>query len=506
MGQAPPEQSDPQLTFIRGMELMGAGKTEEALALLRQAGSNGLMKAQGTLAELLLARQDAASRTEAFHWAILAARQEDPIMRRCLVTELRPGDPRELFAESEPWLRQLARQGDPAMRFRAGIWAFNGYAGSRDFSAAFTNLSSADLDGSFRRQNPQCPFLLGYLLENGMGTRQDYAAAARMYWQAAEAGWPQAVYQLAVLVEHGQGSVQNAEAARQLYLRAAELGVPEAAYRLGLLAKAKGAETEHRKEAFSWFLQAATNGLPMAQAKVALGYEQHWCEPQPDLLEALAWYQVAARRGNRGARLKAEDLERALPGVDVALLETRIGRIRSSIVSTAPKPQPGVNLLPASVASRQSEVLIEPPSAGRPRSVAEARVARPAPTDTSATTRDNLHAGLMKTYLDDLQEAVRRRVEARLAERAKRDDYLPNARLDQLEIILAYRLCSDGGVEDVDVINTNLDADTANTFVRALIESAPLPRWTPGLRAELSGEFQDLLLAFGRKSVMRISQ
>jgi hypothetical protein len=112
----------------------------------------------------------------------------------------------------------------------------------------------------------------------------------------------------------------------------------------------------------------------------------------------------------------------------------------------------------------------------------------------------------MKTYLEGLQEAVRRRVEDRLVERAARDYTLPNAKLDQLEIILAYRLCSDGGVEDVDVINTNLDADTANAFVRALIEAAPLPRWTPGLRAELSGDFQDLLLAFGRKSVMRISQ
>ena len=67
-----------------------------------------------------------------------------------------------------------------------------------------------------------------------------------------------------------------------------------------------------------------------------------------------------------------------------------------------------------------------------------------------------------------------------------------------LDIILSYRLLSDGRVEDVEVVDTNLEERAAGLFVAALEDSSPTPRWTPRLRAELSEDYQDLLLAFGR--------
>ena len=77
---------------------------------------------------------------------------------------------------------------------------------------------------------------------------------------------------------------------------------------------------------------------------------------------------------------------------------------------------------------------------------------------------------------------------------------------EDLEIILSYRLLSDGRVEDVELVETNLERRAAGLFVAALEDSSPTSRWTPRLRAELTDDYQDLLLAFGRKSVLRISQ
>ena len=75
-----------------------------------------------------------------------------------------------------------------------------------------------------------------------------------------------------------------------------------------------------------------------------------------------------------------------------------------------------------------------------------------------------------------------------------------------MEVILAFRLCSDGRAEDVEVVDTNLSSALAAVFSEALEDVLPGPRWTPRLRAELSDEYQDLLLAFGPKSILRISQ
>ena len=303
---------DLQSLFMRGEGLVAQGKTEAGLGLWRQAGSNGLLRAQATLAETLLAGTNSLSRKEGLDWALLAGRQADPTMQRRLVSELRAGDAVALFRESRPWLDRLASQGEPQMTFRAGLWSFFGYSGHRDFDSAFSWFSIANQDDAFRRQAPQSPYFLGYLVENGYASNQDYSAAAKLYWEAAELGWPQAVYRLALLIEHGQGIVQSGRIANLLYTKASEIGVAEAAYRLGLLAKAKGTGSESRKEAFAWFLRAATNGISMGLTKVGLGYEQGWASGEIDLVEALAWYQLAAIRGNRGARIKAENLERKL--------------------------------------------------------------------------------------------------------------------------------------------------------------------------------------------------
>jgi hypothetical protein len=84
---------DSQAIYVRGRELLDSGKTEEGLALFRQAGSNGLLRAQASLAEMLLGRTNSLTRKEGLGWALLAARESDPKMQNRLISELRAGDP-----------------------------------------------------------------------------------------------------------------------------------------------------------------------------------------------------------------------------------------------------------------------------------------------------------------------------------------------------------------------------------------------------------------------------
>ena len=167
------------------------------------------------------------------------------------------------------------------------------------------------------------------------------------------------------------------------------------------------------------------------------------------------------------------------------------------------------NLLPEGIATNRSELLrpTETAPSSRPRRLSEAGLARAAETnEVRMEHRDDLQTGLIKVYLDDLQDRVRKLVNERLSKLAEKNLFEVQNQPAEMEIILSYRLLSDGHIEDVEVLDTNLGETTSGLFVTALQDSSPTPRWTPRLRAELNEDYQDLLLAFGRKSVLRISQ
>lgn len=503
-GQEAPGET--QADYVRGEDLIESGQLESGLVWLRRAATNGLLPAQTALASQLRMQGESA-RPEALHWESLAGQQGDAAAQTALINDLRPGDAVEYYREGWPWLQQMADRGDPFMMFRAGIWAYNGYGMARNAGLAFTEFMAANRVEGFGRQVPLCPYLAAYLLENGFGTVQNYRQAADLYWHAAEQGWPEAVYRLGLLLEHGQGVVADAPSAQLLYARAAELGNTAAAYRLGLLTLTGGSTLESRQTAFNWFLQAATNGFSMAQVKVGLAYEQDWLRQGADPLQALAWFTIAARSGNRGARIRQEDLARKIS--QQADLPARISRLALTIHPTSPTAMPGHDLLPASI-SAQGKSLIHPreaPSLSRPRRLSEVGLAgAPETNEVAMDRRNDVHGGVLNIYLSDLQDRVQKLVQERLTDYARQNRREFQDEPEQMEIILSYRLLSDGRVEDVEVLDTNLNDPTSMVFVFALQDSSPTPRWTPRLRAELNEDYQDLLLAFGKDSVLRISQ
>ena len=99
IGEEQITMDDAQAQFTRGRDLIRSGEQKQGLEWVRRAATNGLLRAQGTLAEMLLDQKADAPRTEALRWALLAARQGDPIMQKRLTAELRPGDPEVYFRE-----------------------------------------------------------------------------------------------------------------------------------------------------------------------------------------------------------------------------------------------------------------------------------------------------------------------------------------------------------------------------------------------------------------------
>jgi len=497
--------NSPASEYLRGQDLVESGQTAQGLGWLRQAGTNGLLQAQVTLANQLWLAP--AGRPEALHWALLAGQQGEPLMRQRLIGDLREGDPGEYFQAAWPWLQGLAAPDAPDMQYRSGIWAFNGWGTAKNYGLAFTNLLGAHQSEPLRRQAPQGSFLMGYLAENGFGIPQDYTAAAGYYWDAAEHGWPEALYRLGLLLEHAQGVRADSAAARVLYLSAAEHGVPAAAYRMGTLTQDAGAPS--LPEAFNWYLQAATNGLSVAQDRVGMAYQQDWLRRGADPVTALAWFTVAAQGGNRAARIRMEDLERTLMPAQKAEVAARINQIQSSIHKEALAPKVGENLLPDSLAQRHLQLFqaISGPASNRPRRLADVGLAAPGqPAENPKERRNDLAAGLLQIYLTDLQDRVRTLVNERLTEYGKNHPLEMQNLPGEMEIILSYRLLSDGRIEEAEVLDSNLGDVFNGLFISALRDSSPTPRWTPRLRAELSEDYQDLLLAFGRRSSLRISQ
>ena len=486
--------------FLRGRELMQDGQRAEGLECYRRAATNGLLRAQVTLVELLRTTGSAADRSEALRWAAQGARQSDSYCRNYLAQESRLEDSTRVvpFAPESPDTALY-----PARQYAAGRRSYLGEGEPKNYARAYECFSEVNRHETFRREYPDVIYLLGYLSENGFGVLQNYTAAAAFYEQAAERGSPRAVYRLGQLLENGQGVARNPAAARTLFEKAAGLGMAEAAYRLGLLAN------DWRPETHARFLQAATNGLSMAQMKVAASYEHDWFKQGTNVVEALAWYQIAAAGGNRGGRLKAENLNRLLTAEQQPKLAARLDALRSLIRETSATNRPGVNLLPENFSRLRNENSdsLGGPTRNKPRRLTDARLQTGGESDTARPTRRNdLDSGTMKIYLADLNDSVRDRVNERLKTASQRDHLQTRPIPPEMEIILSYRLKSDGRVEDVTVIDTNLPEGTAMMFVFALEDLSPTPRWTPGLRAELTEEYQDLLLAFGKKSILRISQ
>gem|GEM_PF-5109316 len=142
---------------------------------------------------------------------------------------------------------------------------------------------------------------LGQAYSNGEGLPQDFAAAMKLYRQAADRGLPAGWFSLGMVHELGQGVAANPEEAFKFYLKAAERGFAAAQFNVGNMYANGVGVPQNLLEAAVWFRQAAEAGVPEAQFNLGLAYELGRGLRQDEGL-ALRWYRRSATKGNARAQ------------------------------------------------------------------------------------------------------------------------------------------------------------------------------------------------------------
>lgn len=135
-------------------------------------------------------------------------------------------------------------------------------------------------------------FQLGVKFINGIGTAQDFTAAAQWFAMAAAQGHPDAQLNLGLQFMDGHGVEHDLAKAKDLFLEAVAKGQPLAAHNLGYLAETGG----NFAEAVQWYEKAVELGHLPSLTNVAFAYSNGRGVFQ-DVRKAFSLYEKAVEHG-----------------------------------------------------------------------------------------------------------------------------------------------------------------------------------------------------------------
>ena len=142
---------------------------------------------------------------------------------------------------------------------------------------------------------------------HAIGVKQDYAAAARHFREAAELNHAAAQFTLGWLYRNGWGVPKDHAEAVVWYQKAAAQNHADAQRNMGLAYRYGWGVPVDIPEALRWFRLAAEHNMAAAQHNIAVLYEEGLGVPK-DAAEAQRWYRMAAANGYK----KANDAVRRL--------------------------------------------------------------------------------------------------------------------------------------------------------------------------------------------------
>ncbi len=168
----------------------------------------------------------------------------------------------------------------------------------QDFKSAFEwGKKAADTADEIRMDDRDRLFLallMGGLYANGKGTLQDFSEAAKWYEKAAETGDATGQSMMAFFTYSGKGVLMNREKSRYWAEKAAAQGSPYGEVILGMLSQYR--ENPDIKEAINWYEKAARQDNKVAYYQLGVIYEKGLAVKK-DLAKAHHYYQLAAESG-----------------------------------------------------------------------------------------------------------------------------------------------------------------------------------------------------------------
>ena len=215
-------------------------------------------------------------------------------------------------------LLEEARSGNALAMFDLGRMCADGIGQDVDNRQAQTRYAKAL--AAFQavereRPNRYVEYRIGKMFAAGIGTEQDYTAAAQWLTRSAELGYTYAQYSLAKLYREGWGVEQNYEMALQLYEQAAINGFPYAAWELGK-AYRDGVGTTPDERLSARYFAAAFRGFQVSEVQshddmiqYRLGWMLlHGVGAERDEAAARKWFEKSARSGNGNAQYQLAKL------------------------------------------------------------------------------------------------------------------------------------------------------------------------------------------------------
>ncbi len=197
-----------------------------------------------------------------------------------------------------------------------------------DFAAGLAAFRAGDYGGAISEFQPlaragdaQAQFHLGVSYQKGWGVIADPTKAAQWYRRAAEQGMLKAQYNLALLYLRGEGVQADAEQARTWLLRAAQQGDGRAAHELGLMYFRGTGVARDLAQARSWWETAAHAGEPGAAYDLGILYRRGQGGVSRDVATSIKLWTRAARAGLAIAQNALGACYLNGDGVDVDIIE-----------------------------------------------------------------------------------------------------------------------------------------------------------------------------------------
>lgn len=199
---------------------------------------------------------------------------------------------------------QSANQGFPYASFELGKMLQDGIGCMRNTDKS-ERLFREAFNGFVILEKKNCDdklqYRLGWMLLNGIGTKQNVLMAKEYFEKASSVGNSFACYQLAKMYEKGDHILKNIQEAIRLYTISAELGNEMAAYRLGKLYLGGEGVLKDVESAIRWLFFSAEKNNQFAEYSLGMLY-LNGDDIQKDIEKAVEYLKRSAEQGNQYAQ------------------------------------------------------------------------------------------------------------------------------------------------------------------------------------------------------------
>lgn len=148
---------------------------------------------------------------------------------------------------------------------------------------------------------PPALFLMGLWLQDGVHFPRDEKQALLLIGKSAEKNYGPAMYEIGMRYMEGRGLPKDASKGLRLIQDASILGSTHAQFYLGVIYEAgEGVEKDIERARRSFRLCAAAR-QPLCQYRLAKSLLDDPASPERNIVQAVAWLQLAAEQGNTQA-------------------------------------------------------------------------------------------------------------------------------------------------------------------------------------------------------------